>query len=173
MPCVEGSGPPYLVFYDRGFNRIINDFLAKLVDSSQRDWDTKISGVLSAYRTAKHESTKFTPFFTLYGRDATLPCQTLMSPKYRYQGEEYLLTMLQNLHKAHHHIRHSLERSNERNREYYDRKAKPVNIKVGDPVYFKDPTEAATQPSKLSSQWKRFYRVIKALNDVTSSLEIS
>ena len=75
--------------------------------------------------------------------------------------------MLENLHKAHHHARHNLERSHERNREYYDRKAKPVNIKVGDPVYFRDPTEAATRSSKLASHWKPFYRVIKALSDVT------
>ena len=75
--------------------------------------------------------------------------------------------MLENLYKEHHHIRHILERSHERNREYYDRKAKTVNIKVGDPVYFRNPTEAATQSSKLSSQWKPFYRVIKALRDVT------
>ena len=149
------------------FNRVMNDSLAKLVDSTQRDWDTKIPGVLSAYRTAKHESTKYSPFFTLFGRDPILPCDSLLAPKFRYQGEEYLPTMLENLHRAHHHIRHNLERSHERNREYYDRKAKPVNIKVGDAVYFRDPTEAATQSSKLSSQWKPFYRVIKALSDVT------
>ena len=149
------------------FNRVQNDALAKLVDSSYRDWDTKIPGILSAYRTARHESTKYSPFFILFGRDPVLPCDTLLAPKIRYHGEEYLPTMLENLHKAHHLARHNLERSHERNREYYDRKAKPVTIRVGDPVYFRDPSEAATQSSKLSSQWKPFYRVIKALSDVT------
>ena len=148
-------------------NRLQSDALAKLVDSSHRDWDTKIPGILSAYRTAKHGSTKYSPFFILFGRDPVLPCDTLLAPKIRYQGDEYLPTMLENLHKAHHHARHNLERSHERNREYYDRKAKPVNIKVGDPVYFRDPTEAATRSSKLASLWKPFYRVIKALSDVT------
>ena len=116
------------------FNRVQNDALAKLVDSSHRDWDTKIPGILSAYRTAKHESTGYSPFFVLFGRDPVLPCDTLLGPKIRYHGEEYLPIMLENLHKAHHHVRHNLENSHERNREYYDRQAKPVNIKVGDPV---------------------------------------
>ena len=148
------------------FNRVQNDMLAKLVDRSQRDWDTKIPGILSAYRTAKNESTKFSPFYVLYGRDPVLPVDTLLAPKYRYQGEEYVPTMLENLHGAHHLVRHNLERSHERNKNYYDRKAKPVNLRVGDMVYFRDPSEA-TQSSKLSSHWKPFYRIIKALSDVT------
>ena len=148
------------------YNRVQNDMLAKLVDRSQRDWDTKIPGILSAYRTAKNESTKFSPFFILYGRDPVLPVDTLLAPKYRYQGEEYVPTMLENLHGAHHMVRHNLARSHERNKIYYDKKAKPVNLKVGDMVYFRDPSEA-NQSSKLSSHWQPFYRVIKALSDVT------
>ena len=140
--------------------------LAKLVDRSQRDWDTKIPGILSAYRTAKNESTNFSPFFILYGRDPVLPVDTLLAPKYRYQGDEYVPTTLENLHGAHHMVRHNLARSHERNQIYYDKKAKPVNLKVGDMVYFSDPSEA-NQSSKLSSHWQPFYRVIKALSDVT------
>ena len=148
------------------FNRVQNDMLAKMVDSSHRDWDTKIPSILSAYRTAKNETTKFSPFFIIYGRDPVLPMDTLLAPKYKHQGEEYVPTMLENLHGAYHQVRHNLERGHDRNKAYYDRKAKPVNLKVGDMVYFRDPSEA-TQSSKLSSQWQPFYRVIKALSDVT------
>ena len=148
------------------YNRAQNDMLAKLVDRSQRDWDTKIPAILSAYRTAKNETTKYSPFYIMYGRDPILPLDTLLSPKYRYHGDEYVPTMLENLHSAYHHVQHNLSRSHDRNKEYYDRKAKPVKIRVGDMVYFRDPADAA-QSSKLSSHWKPFYRVIKALSDVT------
>ena len=148
------------------FNRVMSDALAKLVDRSQRDWDSKIPAILSAYRTAKNESTKFSPFYVIYGRDPVLPVDTLLAPKYRYQGEEYVPTMLENMHSAHHQVRHNLEQSHERNKVYYDRKAKPVNLKVGDMVYFRNPADA-TQSSKLSLHWKPFYRIIKALSDVT------
>ena len=59
------------------YNQVQNDMLAKLVDRSQRNCDTKIPGILSAYRTTKNESTKFSPFFILYGRDPVLPVDTL------------------------------------------------------------------------------------------------
>ena len=143
-----------------------NDMLAKLVDSTHRDWDSKIPSILSAYRTAKNESTGFSPFYIIYGRDPVLPVDTLLSPKYRYQREEYVPTMLENMHKAHHHVQYNLAMSHERNKLYYDRKAKPVKIRVGDMVYFRDPSDAA-QSSKLTSHWKPFYRVIKALSEVT------
>ena len=147
------------------YNRVQNDMLAKLVDRFQRDWDAKIPAILSAYRTAKNESTQFSPFYVLYGRDPVLPADTLLSPKYKYQGDEYVPTMLENLHSAHHHVQYNLARSHDRNREYYDRKAKPVKIKVGDMVYFRDPS--GTSQSKLGSNWQPFFRVIKALSNVT------
>ena len=148
------------------FNRVQNDMLSKMIDRSQRNWDTKIPSILSAYRTAKNETTKFSPFYIMYGRDPVLPMDTLLAPKYRYQGEEYVPTMLENLHGAYHQVRHNLERSHEKNKIYYDRKAKPVNLKVGDLVYFRDPSQAM-QSSKLTSQWRPFYRIIKALSEVT------
>ena len=125
-----------------------------------------IPSTLSAYRTAKNESTGFSPFYIIYGRDPVLPVDTLPSSKYRYQGKEYVPTMLENMRKAHHHVQYTLAMSHERNKFYYDGKAKPVQIRVGDMVYFRDPSDAA-QSSKLTSHWKPFYRVIKALSEVT------
>ena len=148
------------------YNRVQNDMIAKLVDPSQRDWDTKIPSILSAYRTAKNETTKFSPFYIMYGRDPVLPVDTLLAPKYRYQGSDYVPIMLENLHTAYHQVQHNLSSGHERNKVYYDRKAKPVNFTVGDMVYFRDPTEAAQQ-SKLASHWKPYYRIIKALSKVT------
>jgi len=149
------------------YNRVQNDMLAKLVDKTHRNWDSKIPAILSAYRTAVNDTTKFSPFYVLYGRDPVLPIDTLLSPKYRYQGEEYVPTMLENMHNAHHQVQHNLVKGHERNKIYYDKKAKPVNFTVGDMVYFRDPTEAAAQHSKLASNWKPFYRVVKAHSDVT------
>ena len=77
---------------------------------------------------------------------------------------ENVPAMLENLHVAHRYVRHNLSDSHDRNKMYYDRKAKPVSFKAGDMVYFNDPSDTS---SKLSSRWKPFYRIVKALSDVT------
>src|SRR6185295_3482481 len=54
------------------FNRTLCESLAKLTDQG-KDWDIFIPSVLFAYRTAKQSTTKFTPFYLTYGREAKFP----------------------------------------------------------------------------------------------------
>ena len=37
------------------------------------DWEETMASVLFAYRTSRHSSTKFTPFFLMYGRYELFP----------------------------------------------------------------------------------------------------
>ena len=39
------------------------------------DWPDALDGVLFAYNTSRHKSTRYTPFFLLYGRNAVLSVQ--------------------------------------------------------------------------------------------------
>jgi hypothetical protein len=70
------------------FNQIIGEYLAKL--SNEKEWDESIEAVLLAYRTKKHESTGFTPFQLIYGRQATLPIELKIST-YKEEEMEALL----------------------------------------------------------------------------------
>ena len=47
--------------------------LKKLIDEDQEDWDMKLKGLLFAYRTSVHATTKQTPYYIMYGRKPTLP----------------------------------------------------------------------------------------------------
>jgi hypothetical protein len=57
------------------FNRTIGECIAKLLSDKEKEWDEYIESVLLAYRTMKHESTKFIPFQLIYGRQAKLPVE--------------------------------------------------------------------------------------------------
>ena len=59
------------------FNRTLCESLAKLTVDHENEWDKYIAPVLFAYRTTKHNTTKFTPFFLVYGRKAKLPVDNL------------------------------------------------------------------------------------------------
>src|SRR5438067_2049989 len=50
------------------FNRTLCEGLAKVTEK-ENEWDKYIESVLFAYRTNKHNTTKKTPFFMIYGRE--------------------------------------------------------------------------------------------------------
>lgn len=61
------------------FNRTLTSMLAKTVERQGRDWDDHLPYVLYAYRTSIQESTKESPFYLLYGRDARLPVEEVIT----------------------------------------------------------------------------------------------
>ncbi len=61
------------------FNRTLTDMLAKTVDKSGRDWDTRLPYIMFAYRTSMQESTRESPFYLMYGRDPQLPTESALT----------------------------------------------------------------------------------------------
>lgn len=55
------------------FNCTVEAMLAKMVDDNQHDWDSQLPKALFAYRTAIHETTKFSPFHLTFARSPQLP----------------------------------------------------------------------------------------------------
>ena len=76
------------------FNRTIGECLAKL--SKEKEWDQCVEAVLLAYWTKKHESTGFTTFHLLYGRQATLPID-LKVETYNKDEKDVLLKRTQEI----------------------------------------------------------------------------
>jgi hypothetical protein len=55
------------------FNRTLGECIAKLVSNENKEWDHFVDATLFAYRTKKHKTTGHSPFYLMYGRQATLP----------------------------------------------------------------------------------------------------
>lgn len=66
---------------DERFNQTLQRALLKMVDDNTNEWDKFIDSVLFSYRTSKQDSTKYSPFFIMYGRTPRLPVDLLMSRK--------------------------------------------------------------------------------------------
>jgi transposase InsO family protein len=60
---------------DERFNQTFKSALEKLVNEKQNDWDVYIKHVLFAYRASVNASTKYTPFYLMFGRQAKLPIE--------------------------------------------------------------------------------------------------
>ena len=60
---------------DERTNKTLKARLAKLVNENQNNWDEFLEEVAFSIRTQKQGSTKFSPFFLMFGRHARSPME--------------------------------------------------------------------------------------------------
>ncbi|CAC5378615.1 unnamed protein product [Mytilus coruscus] len=80
-------------------NSVILQALRAYTRDQQDDWYDLLPGILMAYRaTPATQSTDYSPFFLLYGREMTLPIDTALMPKDRLAQDHkmFLSRILQN-----------------------------------------------------------------------------
>lgn len=110
---------------DERLNQTLKASLQRLVNDQQDDWDSLVDNVLFAYRTSRQDSTRFTPFYLMYGREAKLPIdasvqQRETSDEQPLEDKIAKLTELQK--KIHEQARENIKRAQERQKMQYDRK---------------------------------------------------
>ena len=72
---------------DERFNQTLQRQLLKFVDSEPEQWDLYLDAILFSYRVSQQESTKYSPFFLVYGRQARLPVKFNTKPNNEDQDE--------------------------------------------------------------------------------------
>ena len=63
---------------DERFNQTLQRQLLKFVESEQNSWDQCLDAILFSYRVSCQDSTKYSPFFLVYGRHPRLPIEFTM-----------------------------------------------------------------------------------------------
>lgn len=70
------------------FHKTLHDILSKLMKDDTKTGDLYLNQALAAIRLNISESSKFSPFYLLYNRDAVLPVDNVMKPHRKYVGED-------------------------------------------------------------------------------------
>ncbi|CAC5368609.1 unnamed protein product [Mytilus coruscus] len=55
------------------FNQTLKNMLNKMIDKNGEDWDLYLEEALYHYRTSKHYSTQYSPFYVMFMRQPVLP----------------------------------------------------------------------------------------------------
>ena len=50
------------------FNQALSNCLVSKINESQNNWDDKLDEILFSYRVSKQASTKYSPYFLMFGR---------------------------------------------------------------------------------------------------------
>ena len=110
--------------------------------------------------TCVNESSKYTPYRLMYGRDPILPVDTLLETRRRYYGDEYVPTMLQRLHTDFVNVPINTKKERDDIKRQADKKARQILFNEGDPVFLHDPCIKEGQMKKLNSPCRSHYRIV-------------
>ena len=144
-------------------HRTLHDILSKKVVDSPSGWDIHLAQSLGAIRASINESTGYSAHFLVFGQDPVYPLDNLLKPRQRYLGEDLHQIRLQAQHKAFVEVHRNVKKAKAKQKKYADRLAKPVEIQVGDHVFYMNHRKS----SKLDSRWKPNYIVIEQTGPVS------
>lgn len=134
------------------FNRTFKQLLQKAVNNQPSTWPDKVGACLTAYRNATSDTTGYTPFYLLYGRQARLPMSKSLG---RQKGREFG-NRLDDLSTALQTAGQMTLASRNHNRLRLQQKANAGHVEVGDTVVLK-----ADPRLKLTSRWDPQWQVTK------------
>ena len=136
--------------------------LSKTVERRGSDWDVYLPYVLFAYRTSMQESTRESPFFLMYGRDARLPTvlsmeaaeQLVHSDVDSYKGE-----LVSGLAEAWKEAQTHVKKAQQAQKKFHDRHAREAVFYPGDRVFVYMPQEKLGKAYKFARPFHGPYRV--------------
>ena len=150
------------------FNGTIKSMLRHMCNEQPKEWDRFIPGLLFAIREVPQESLKFSPFELLYGREVRGPMRILKElwTKEEMTGEkrttfQYVIDLKKRIEDTCKMARESLEKASSKQAKYFNKKAKPRKLKIGQKVLLLVPNKR----NKLQMTWKGPYVITDKLSD--------
>ena len=157
------------------FNRTLKAMLRKHVGRFGTQWDWYLSGVLWAYRNTPHDTTGEKPSYLLFGMDLRSPTEAeLTSPSELnpISVTDYREELFISLSSARQLAVESIQESQRKYKEYYDRKTKADRFRLGEWVLIKFPHEESGKQRKLSRPWHGPYRIMKLTDTDVTAIKI-
>ena len=106
------------------FNCTLLDMLATAVGDHTSDWEIHIRKLCFAYNTGVHSTTGYSPFFLMFGRQATIPADLMYNLNQGQEKElpDYVHQLREGLKEAYALVRNRCKSEHQRQKAIYDRK---------------------------------------------------
>ena len=125
-------------------NKSLVKILCKLISDHCRDWADFVPKAVLAYNTSVHESTGFTPYRLMFGREAILSLGAVLklekSPPQRggQSYPDYVVQQKKQLEETEHIVRENLRRAQKTQKAYNDTRRHGQRFHVGDRVWYRN-----------------------------------
>ena len=142
-------------------NQTVTKSLVKYINADQDDWDEHLESVLFSYHTSVHATTKYTPFFLMYGREAVLPIQLHTSnvdnghaiPEIESEAQRHAARLDTIRTETFMKVASNIENAQAKQKLYYDRKHAKAEFKLRSPVLLRNMIKLSRKGGKMDDEW--------------------
>ena len=137
------------------FNRTLLEMLGTLEPDQKADWKAYVAPLVHMYNSTKHDTTGYSPYFLLFGREPRLPIDVLLpspegQPSRSYTS--YVADLRKRMKYAQELVDGRIKKAGESNKEWYDRKVRGATLQPGDQVLVRQ--VGLQGKHKLADRWE-------------------
>ena len=146
-------------------HKLLIDMISHFVRKDAKNWDEYIPYAVMAYRAMPHCTTKYSPYYLVFGREMRLPIEDDWRPSFsdviveENEYEKHVERLADRLREADKVAVQQCRMSHETAKRYYNRQTKLESFKKGDFVYVRDRIYKRGRAKKFSSQYKGSYEI--------------
>ena len=143
------------------FNRTLLEMLGTLETDQKVDWKTYVAPLVHMYNSTQHDTTGFSPYFLLFGREPRLPIDLLL-PSPDTTGAKtftgYIEGLRERLKHAHQVVQARLTGKGEASQKWYAKKVRCATLQLGDQVLLRQ--IGLQGKNKLADRWQEEVYVV-------------
>ena len=153
-------------------NQTLTKAIVKYINTEQDDYYEHIESILFSYCTSVHASTRFAPFYLMYGREAVLPVQ-LQLIDHNQDGSvvdelhvengtvQSYATQLEKIKKElFSKVDVSIKKAQKKQKKIYDERCTPEKYQIGDLVLVKNMQNLSRAGGKTDERWTGPYAIV-------------
>ncbi|UYV76768.1 K02A2.6-like [Cordylochernes scorpioides] len=154
-------------------NRTLINMISMYVNTDQKNWDEILPFITHAYNTTIQETTGYSPFFLLFGREpmSLLDDENIPTDSNMDDYDEYIENYLDKIAKTRQVVINNTEKTQERMKRNYDKKHNERIYEPGHLVAVWTPVRKIRKCEKLLRKYFGPYRILKKLSNVNYLIE--
>ncbi|UYV64486.1 hypothetical protein LAZ67_3000928, partial [Cordylochernes scorpioides] len=171
--CFTTSYHPQTNGLTERLNRTLINMISMYVNTDQKNWDEILPFITHAYNTTIQETTGYSPFFLLFGREpmSLLDDENIPTDSNMDDYDEYIENYLDKIARTRQVVINNTEKTQERMKRNYDKKHNEKIYEPGHLVAVWTPVRKIGKCEKLLRKYFGPYQILKKLSNVNYLIE--
>ncbi|SCV66471.1 Integrase core domain protein [Anaplasma phagocytophilum] len=148
------------------FNRTLSQMVSMYISNDHRNWHSILPFITFAYNTSVQSTTRFSPFFLVYGRDVSYTIDTLFPYTDITPQHPFLAQTLCRAEECRQLARLRTDEDRQQQKQRYDEQHSPVTYHPGDLVLVWTPLRTPGLSEKLLHKYLGPYTVLQQTSPV-------